>query len=126
MRFLLVAFVLGAMALPWAAPGALGQGAVSEPKLTGKVMLGKMAFVKYCAQCHGDKGQGTDKGPTFLHRVYHPGHHADQAFFLAAKNGARAHHWKFGNMKPVEGINDAQLANVVKYVRALQKANGIF
>jgi hypothetical protein len=29
-------------------------------------------------------------------------------------------------MKPVEKVTDAQLETIVKYVRALQKANGIF
>jgi hypothetical protein len=61
-----------------------------------------------------------------LHRVYHPGHHSDKAFLVAPRQGARAHHWKFGDMKPVENVTDAQLETIVKYVRALQKANGIF
>ena len=71
-------------------------------------------------------GVGTDKGPPFLHKVYHPGHHGDQSFFMAATRGAQAHHWKFGDMKPVEGITEAQIKSIVTYVRALQKANGIW
>jgi hypothetical protein len=97
-----------------------------EPKMDGQLMLGKSAFTRFCAECHGTVGQGTDKGPTFLHRFYHPGHHGDGSFFIAARKGVRAHHWKFGNMKPVEGVTDAQLGKIVKYVRALQKANGLF
>lgn len=99
---------------------------IVEPKLSGKTVYGKLSFDKYCASCHGKNGAGTSKGPTFLHRVYHPGHHGDQAFFLAAKNGAKAHHWRFGNMPPVAGVTDQQLDMIVAYVRALQKANGVF
>jgi mono/diheme cytochrome c family protein len=99
---------------------------IIEPKITGKLMLGKLAFGTHCAACHGTQGGGTDKGPTFLHRVYHPGHHGDAAFFQAAKNGVRAHHWRFGDMAPVPAATESQIANIVKYIRALQQANGLF
>ena len=29
-------------------------------------------------------GRGTDKGPTFISRIYHPGHHGDGAFYMFA------------------------------------------
>jgi hypothetical protein len=47
------------------------------------------------------------------------------AFVLAAKNGVAAHHWPFGNMPAVEGVTDADVLNIVTYVRALQRENGI-
>ena len=100
--------------------------AVKLPEMTPQLNLAQMSYDAYCASCHGRNAVGTDKGPTFLHRVYHPGHHSDQSFYLAALQGARAHHWKFGDMKPVEGVTEAQLKLIVTYVRALQKANGLF
>ncbi|MBT6095802.1 MAG: cytochrome c [Rhodospirillaceae bacterium] len=126
-----VGIAIAAIALVGAASAlailpAAAEKTVVEPKMTGPLMLGKSAFTRYCAECHGPVGQGTDKGPTFIHRVYHPGHHGDGSFYLAAKKGARAHHWKFGDMKPVKGVTDAQLEKIVMYVRALQKANGLF
>ncbi len=99
---------------------------VIEPELTPELARGRDAYEKYCASCHGTNGVGSDKGPPFLDRVYHPGHHGDGAFFRAAKQGARAHHWRFGAMKPVAGVTDRQLEAIVPYIRALQKANGIF
>lgn len=99
---------------------------IAEPKLSGKLMLGKLAFGTHCAACHGKQGDGTEQGPPFLHRVYHPGHHGDESFFRAAKSGVRAHHWKFGDMAPVPKATDAQLQNIVQYIRALQHANGLF
>lgn len=97
-----------------------------EPELTPQLRLGKMNYDIFCAECHGKKAGGTAKGPTFIHRVYHPGHHGDGAFLVAPKIGARAHHWKFGNMKPVKGVVDAQIADIIAYIRAVQKANGLF
>jgi hypothetical protein len=44
---------------------------------------------------------------------------------LAVKNGVRAHHWRFGDMPPVEGVSDEDATKIVAYVRELQRANGI-
>ena len=86
---------------------------------------GVTAFERHCASCHGKNAAGTDKGPTFIHRVYHPGHHGDAAFAIAVRRGVRQHHWRFGDMKPVPDVTDEELMEIVRYVRKLQKANGI-
>jgi len=96
------------------------------PEMTPKLNLGKLNFGFYCAACHGQKAGGSDKGPTFISRIYHPGHHGDQAFLAAARRGVRAHHWPFGNMPPVPGVTDKQISLIIGYVRAVQKANGVF
>lgn len=106
--------------------GSLDPAAVKTPEMTPALNLGKLNYDAYCAKCHGANTAGTDKGPTFLNRVYHPGHHGDDSFFTATKKGARAHHWPFGDMKPVKGVTDAQIKSIVPYVRAVQKANGLF
>ena len=98
----------------------------AEPALTPQLNLGRMNYEAYCASCHGKTAGGSDKGPTFITRIYHPGHHGDRAFMVAPKRGARAHHWPFGDMKPVPGVSDNQLLLILKYVRAVQKANGVF
>lgn len=97
-----------------------------EPKMTPRLNLGKLSYDAFCASCHGKTGRGTDKGPTFISRIYHPGHHDDGSFYTASKKGARAHHWRFGDMKPVKGVNDALITNIIQYVRAVQKVNGLF
>ena len=99
---------------------------VAVPKLEGSARIGQFTYALKCAACHGDKAQGTDNGPTFLSRIYHPGHHADESFFRAARNGVRAHHWRFGDMPPVDGLTDEQVASIVAFVRAMQRANGVF
>lgn len=99
---------------------------VKEPPASPEINLGKMAYQAFCQECHGVNGVGTDKGPPFLHKVYHPGHHGDQSFYNAALKGARGHHWKFGDMKPVEGVKENHVKSIIAYVRALQKVNGIW
>ena len=99
---------------------------VTVPELEGKAVLGQMAFVAKCASCHGVNAVGqVGVAPPLVHKIYEPSHHGDMAFVMAARNGVRAHHWKFGNMPPVEGITDAEVGTIVAYVRALQRANGI-
>ena len=95
-------------------------------KVPTNLNLNKILYEKFCSSCHGVDLKGTQKGPTFLHRVYHPGHHRDGAFFLAAKRGVRAHHWKFGNMPPVPEATADMVASIVKYIRHMQKQAGIF
>ena len=46
-----------------------------EPKKTPKINQGKANYDIYCASCHGKTAGGSDKGPTFISRIYHPGHH---------------------------------------------------
>ena len=112
-----------------AGPGIGPQGervAVRVPeKLSLTAQKGQAAFAANCARCHGDSASGTDQGPPLVHDIYNPGHHADQAFFLAAKNGVRAHHWPYGNMPPQPQVSNGEVAAIVAYVRALQAANGI-
>ena len=99
---------------------------VTVPEFEGKAVLGQLAFVAKCASCHGENAVGqVGVAPPLVHKIYEPSHHGDMAFVMAARNGVRAHHWKFGNMPPVDGITDAEVGTIVAYVRALQRANGI-
>jgi mono/diheme cytochrome c family protein len=100
--------------------------AVKVPaELSRQEQAGKVVFDANCAQCHGANAAGTDHGPPLVHVLYNPGHHTNQAFFLAVKIGVRSHHWNFGDMPPQPQVSEEQLAAIVSYVRALQEANGI-
>ena len=87
---------------------------------------GQELFNANCAKCHGEGGRGTDKGPPFLNAVYHPGHHGDASFQLAVQRGARAHHWLFGNMPRIDGLNETDVNEIIAYVRWLQREAGIY
>lgn len=96
-----------------------------SPGLMPNPAKGKVLYSQNCASCHGADLKGSDKGPPFLHRIYEPSHHADLTFQLAVKNGSRAHHWQFGDMKPVPGLSPNDVAHVTAYVRSEQHKVGI-
>ncbi len=99
---------------------------IVDGKAETRFPRGEVIFNKYCVQCHGAKGAGTDKGPPLVHKIYHPGHHADITFYLAAERGVRAHHWEFGDMPRIEGVKKEDVAMILDHVRQLQKEAGIF
>ena len=90
------------------------------------VQVGEGKFAANCAACHGARGVGTKQGPPLVHKIYEPNHHADMAFFRAAENGVRAHHWEFGNMPKIEGVTPADVEQIIRYVRWLQREAGIY
>lgn len=99
---------------------------VDVPTLTAEGSAGKAVFDANCAVCHGPNGAGVDgAGPPLVHIIYEPNHHADAAFYLAVKQGVRAHHWRFGNMPPMPDVAQEDVARIIAYVRELQRANGI-
>lgn len=92
---------------------------------TGEVAAGEALYQANCAVCHGADADGTEIGPSFLNDVYVPSHHADGAFLLAVRNGVQQHHWDFGPMPPIAGLDDSDVADIVAYVRAVQREAGI-
>lgn len=99
---------------------------VIVPELSVSAEEGRIAYEANCATCHGVNAAGQDGiAPPLVHKIYEPNHHGDSAFLVAARNGVRAHHWRFGNMPPVANITDQEVVSVVNYVRELQRANGI-
>ena len=105
--------------------GVVAESAKKEFRVPFKYALGKNLYEKNCSSCHGVTGNGTDKGPPFMHKIYEPSHHGDEAFYRAAINGVKAHHWKFGDMPPVQGIERRDVGKILPYLRWLQRQNGI-
>lgn len=101
------------------------QVAVTVPQLSGAAASGKVVFDRNCVACHGANAGGGPGGPPLVHKIYEPGHHADISFVLAVKNGVRQHHWSFGSMPPIPGVSEAEVEQIIAYVRTLQRANGI-
>lgn len=118
----------------WSQPGETGSGDgarlahvvdVKVPQLDAGLWQGKALFDKTCATCHGKNAAGGETGPPLVHRIYEPSHHADGSFYLAVRNGVRAHHWRFGDMPPQPDVSNDDVTKIIAYVRALQRANGI-
>ena len=112
--------------------GELAEGApiveVALPDgLSQDARIGQRGFEAKCASCHGRNAAGRNGvAPPLVHEIYEPGHHSDHAFVLATQNGVRSHHWRFGNMPPIEGVTPADAGYIATYVRELQEANGIY
>lgn len=85
---------------------------------------GAALYARHCASCHGTDLRGTAAGPSHLSEVYEPSHHSDEAFRLAIARGSPAHHWDFGDMPPVPGLDDAEVEAIIGYVRAVQEREG--
>ena len=101
--------------------------AVSVPTLDAAETRGAALFATHCQSCHGADGAGrAGVGPPLVHVIYEPGHHPDGAFHAAVQLGVRAHHWDFGDMPRLPDLSEPQIASIIAYVRALQRANGIF
>ncbi len=112
----------------WGCEGDTPSGssqAVSESAVPAEFSPGEKLFNANCAACHGGQAKGSNQGPPLVHKVYEPSHHGDQSFHLAARNGVRAHHWQFGDMSAIQGVSQAQVDQIVQYVRWLQRQAGI-
>ena len=96
------------------------------PKPPAALAKGEALYNANCSACHGAGARGTTKGPPFLDKIYEPNHHADMVFYRAPEMGVRAHHWKFGDMPKVPGVTKDDLAQIIPYIRWLQKQAGIF
>ncbi|MGO4999343.1 c-type cytochrome [Oceanisphaera sp. W20_SRM_FM3] len=114
---LVLVVIIGSRFLPNGESGLQNQQA--------QLSQGKQAYNDNCASCHGADLKGTRQGPPFIHPVYEPSHHGDEAFYRAAANGVRAHHWRFGDMPPVSGVTQAEVGEIIGYIREQQRANGI-
>lgn len=116
------------VALAQTAPAVAGAEmvAVTMPELDAQATRGQGYFTAVCAKCHGPNAGGLDGlAPPLIHKIYEPSHHGDMAFVMAARRGVQSHHWRFGNMPPVEGLTDADLQDIITFVRSVQRANGI-
>lgn len=94
------------------------------PDDAAALQTGAELYQAKCAECHGTDLRGTDRGPSHLSEVYVPGHHGDAAFSLAVLRGVREHHWRFGDMLPVEGLDETDITAIVAYVRSVQEQEG--
>ena len=99
---------------------------IKVPKIEEQYLNGESLFNKNCISCHGIHGVGVKgAGPPLIHIIYEPSYHGDESFYSAVKYGVQSHHWTFGNMSAVKNITDKEIADIIKYIRFIQRANGI-
>lgn len=98
---------------------------VLPAELSAEGQLGEALFKANCQACHGPNAAGTKLGPPLIHDIYNPGHHSDDAFYLAAATGVRQHHWPYGDMPAQAQVTREDVTLIIRFVRELQEANGI-
>lgn len=109
-----------------AEPESSAMVVIQMPPIEGNALAGQNIFESICAACHGPAGVGVlGAGPPLIHVIYEPSHHGDEAFQRAVALGVRGHHWRFGDMPPVEGLTRGDVAMIIAYIREIQRANGI-
>lgn len=94
------------------------------PQDPDEVAAGAELYEANCAECHGSDLRGTNKGPSHLSEVYEPSHHSDGAFQVAILAGSPQHHWDFGAMPPVEGLDQSDIDAITAFVRERQRTEG--
>ena len=108
-----------AIALVVASCGSSSDGSIAaDPSGPGD---GATLYQANCASCHGADLRGSEKGPSHLSIVYEPNHHGDDAFRSAIVNGAPQHHWNFGDMAAIPGLDDHEIDAIIDFVRAEQE-----
>ncbi len=105
----------------WMSPGLTLLLLLASPVLllgAGDATAGKATYAKKCATCHGKQGEGKAAIAKMLKvKLRHLGSKEVQAKSDAdLKKVITA---GSGKMKPAKGLTDADVANVVAYVRTL-------
>jgi mono/diheme cytochrome c family protein len=85
---------------------------------------GAALYQSNCSACHGVDLRGTGRGPSLLSVVYEPGHHPDAAFRAAIARGVTPHHWQFGPMPTITGLDDDAVDAIIAHVRQVQAGEG--
>ncbi|MDH5544930.1 MAG: cytochrome c [Gammaproteobacteria bacterium] len=106
-------------------PGRNSHSAVPAADFTGSPGTGKAVYNRLCQRCHGENALGSPTGPPLVHKFYEPSHHGDMAFYMAARNGVRSHHWHFGDMPAIPSATPEDVGHVIAYVRQEQRKAGI-
>lgn len=83
---------------------------------------GQAIYEANCAVCHGAALEGNDRGPSLLDPVYASDQMSDERIRSAVRNGIEQTRWEFGPMLALGGLGDAQIDEVIGFIRASQNA----
>jgi mono/diheme cytochrome c family protein len=96
-----------------------------DPTTSGDPVAGRDLYDNACAWCHGFDMRGTERGPAHLSELYGPERAADSVFRAAIANGAAQKNWEFGPMAAVAGLSDAEVSDIIAYIRQTQDQQGL-
>lgn len=86
----------------------------------GDAAAGKDVYMKKCNMCHGPEGAGKDSVAKML-KVEMKALGSKEAQAVSDADMKKIIDEGKGKMKPVKGLSDAEIANVIAFVRTLKK-----
>ncbi len=96
------------------------------PVAAADLAAAKKDFTRFCAKCHGTEGKGDgpqaealDPKPRDLTDCAHMNAMADATLFTAIKEGGEAVHLSKDMPAWKDGMDDAEIHDLVSYVRSL-------
>lgn len=107
----------------WFRPGLVLLLVVAVPALVlaaGDAAAGKVVYDKKCVTCHGKEGEGKDAIAKMMKVEMHPLGSKEVQAKSDAELGKIITEGT-GKMKAVTGLSEADVANVVAFVRTLKK-----
>ena len=101
--------------------GLVLAGSVSLPaRPAGDAAAGKDVYTKKCKTCHAEDGHGND-GMAKILKTTIPPLDSDQVQKQSDADIKKVIVEGKGKMKPVPGLSDAEIDNVIAYVRTFKK-----
>jgi mono/diheme cytochrome c family protein len=98
----------------------LAASASFSARPAGDATAGKDVFLKKCKTCHGEDGQGNQGMAKLLNTTITP-MDSDEVQGKPDAEIKKIITDGKGKMKPVKGLTDADIDNVIAYVRAFKK-----
>lgn len=92
------------------APPSLEYTTAERPSEPARKLSGAEIYKTNCAECHGARGEGTDKGISFLEG--HALHHKEDDFIRQVTDGEKDEMPAFKDK-----LTEEEIKSVVKYVR---------
>ena len=103
---------------------AFDEGISASPTFAA-AEAGRIVFTEQCAVCHGRVAEGTGRGPGLIQPGYGPDRVSDDAFRRAMRAGVEPRRRGAAGMPAIPALTDRDADQVVTFLRALQRENGI-
>ncbi|MGH9711719.1 MAG: c-type cytochrome [Candidatus Acidiferrales bacterium] len=94
--------------------------APSPARPAGDAAAGKEVYLKKCKTCHGEDGHGNE-GMAKLLKTTIPPLDSDEVQKQSDADIKKVIADGKGKMKPVTGLSDTEISNVIAYVRSMKK-----
>lgn len=85
---------------------------------------GEQTYMDFCGSCHGRDFEGSAAGPSHLDAVFAPDVTTDEDYRNAITQGAPQKNYDFTAMPAIGSLDDAEIENVIAYIRSVQEERG--